>query len=198
VWNPVDRTVSHGPAVKYVSAVDDRFWEAEGLAPMALWDGLGSLWEGTDQQPQSAGGYALGVFSGGPLVLPEASPAQVAALYPAIGPSDTRFVDWTAEPFIGTGYSIPAPGEVTTVAPLLTQPFAGRLFLAGEQASPGFFGHMEGALRSGAAAARVPSCAPLPRSSAGPGPRPKQGPASAVPGATTPLDPPPATPGVSG
>ena len=67
-WNPADRTMSHGPAVKYISAVSTRFWEADSLAPSALWDGIGSVWEGTDNQPEKDGGFALCVYSGSPYV----------------------------------------------------------------------------------------------------------------------------------
>jgi monoamine oxidase len=53
-----------------------------------------------------------------------------------------------------TGYSVPAPGEVTTIGRTLADPFGDRLFFAGEQACPGFFGYMEGALLSGVTAGR--------------------------------------------
>lgn len=155
-WDPAAHTMSHGPAVKYIDAVDSRFWEAQGLAPSALWDGVGSIWEGTDTQPVGAGGYALSVYSGGPYVLAESQyPGQILALYPGIATFGERFVDWPSTPYIETGYSVPAPGEVTTVAAALAQPFGDRLFFAGEQASPGFFGYMEGALLSGVTAARA-------------------------------------------
>jgi monoamine oxidase len=43
---------------------------------------------------------------------------------------------------------------VTTIAQTLAGPFGDRLFFAGGQACPGFFGYMEGALLSGVTAAR--------------------------------------------
>jgi monoamine oxidase len=126
------------------------------FAPSALWDRIGSVWEGTDQQPEADGGFALSVYSGGPFVLTGSQyPSQLAQLYPAISTFATRFVDWPSTPFIQTGYSVPAPGEVTTIARTLANPFGDRLFFAGEQTSPGFFGYMEGALLSGAVAARA-------------------------------------------
>ncbi|GIJ64029.1 FAD-dependent oxidoreductase [Virgisporangium aurantiacum] len=154
-FRPADYTMSHGPAVKFLSAVRRPFWEDTRLAPSALWDRLGSVWEGTDKQ---TGGTAacLSVYSGGRLVRdPAAYRARLEELYPgyrANGPT-TTFVDWPSEPWIRTGYSVPAPGQVTTVARNLGTPFQGRLIFAGEQASPGFFGYMEGALVSGVLAA---------------------------------------------
>ena len=148
--------VSHGPAVKYISAVDTRFWEPDGLAPSTLWDGIGSVWEGTDNQPEQDGGFALSVYSGGPYVFSSTQyPGQLSQLYPSVAPFATRFVDWPSTPHVLTGYSIPAPGEVTTIARTLADPFGDRLFFAGEQACPGFFGYMEGALLSGLTAGRT-------------------------------------------
>jgi monoamine oxidase len=54
---------------------------------------------------------------------------------------------------VRTGSAIPAPGQVTTVGRALSGHYGDRLFFAGEQASMGFFGYMEGALQSGARAA---------------------------------------------
>ena len=51
------------------------------------------------------------------------------------------------------GYSFPAPGEVTTVGPLLHKGL-GRLHFAGEHTCYAFFGYMEGALQSGVSLAR--------------------------------------------
>jgi monoamine oxidase len=154
-WNPADWTMSHGPAVKYISAVDTKFWEADGLAPSALWDGIGSVWEGTDNQPDADGGFALSTYSGGPYVLDGTQyPGQLSQLYPSIATFATRFADWPNTQYVGTGYSVPALGEVTTIAQTLAGPFGDRLFFAGEQACPGFFGYMEGALLSGVTAAR--------------------------------------------
>ena len=64
-----------------------------------------------------------------------------------------ELVNWPAQPWIQTGNSIPAPGEVCTVARNLNTPFLGKIFFAGEQSSPGFYGYMEGALQAGLRAA---------------------------------------------
>lgn len=168
VWNGIvfkpelqstDRTMQHGPAVKYMSRYDTRFWEKRKLAPTAKWDQLGSVWEGTDNQG-TAPPFDLTVFSGGPYVLPAKEyPIRLAKLYPPGKPPDgtptgDQFIDWPKEPFVLTGYAIPGVGQMTTIAPNLLLPHAKHLYFAGEQSSPGFFGYMEGALQSGARAAR--------------------------------------------
>jgi monoamine oxidase len=67
---------------------------------------------------------------------------------------DSRFVDWPAEPWTLGGYSNPAPGEVTTIGPLLYAGVGDRLHFAGEHTCYKFVGYMEGALNSGASIAR--------------------------------------------
>ncbi|HYG96555.1 MAG TPA: NAD(P)/FAD-dependent oxidoreductase [Solirubrobacterales bacterium] len=152
-----DRTILHGPAVKFLTRYPTPFWREEGYAPVAKWNELGSVWEGTDQQNEEIPGFALSVFSGGPFVFaPGKYPTQLTALYPGRRAHlrGEEFVDWPSKPFIETGYAVPAKGQASTVNPALMRPHAGRLFFAGEQASPGFFGYMEGALQAGARAAR--------------------------------------------
>jgi monoamine oxidase len=156
-FNPTRLTLQHGPAVKFISRHKTEFWEEEGLAPLAKSTELGSVWEGTDKQDKKIPGYALTVFAGGPYVLPAPQyPSALTALYPGRRKSLTgeKFVDWPGEKFIEAGYAVPAVGEASTILPALAQPYHERLYFAGEQASPGFFGYMEGALQAGARAAR--------------------------------------------
>jgi monoamine oxidase len=156
-FNPAWLTLQHGAAVKFISRHKTEFWKEEGLSPLAKSTELGSVWEGPDKQPKEIPGYALTVFAGGQYVLPSAQyPAGLTALYPGrrkdlVG---EKFVDWPAEKFIEAGYAVPAVGEASTILPALNQPYHRRLYFAGEQASPGFFGYMEGALQTGARAAR--------------------------------------------
>ena len=163
-FRPDDYTMATGPAVKFLSAVKRPFWEDRKLAPSALWDQLGSVWEGTDKQPGGAA-HCLSVYSGGGLVLdPQRYQDRLEDLYPGYrsAPKITSFVDWPNEPWVMAGYSVPAPGQVTTIAKNLSSPFADRLYFAGEQASPGYFGYMEGALTSGVLAAyRIAAAAQL-------------------------------------
>ena len=153
-FNPGDRTMAHGPAVKYLNSFVTQFWVDSQLAPSALWDGLGSVWEGTDAQP-TVPEFGLSVYSGGPHVLGEGDyPNRLSQIFPDYGPTAERFVNWPTTPGIMTGYSVPAPGQVTTVGQALAEPHGDRLFFAGEQSFVPFFGYMEGALQSGARCAR--------------------------------------------
>ncbi len=162
-WEPAGWTMQHGPAVKYLSSFDTRFWEAYGLAPVALWDHLGSVWEGTDRQTVPDVGFALSVYAGGQYARGEANfPARLADLYPGYAPNTVRYVDWPNIPYIWTGYSVPAPGQVCSVGRSLATPYADRMIFAGEQTFVGFFGYMEGALQSGARAARTIAAALCP------------------------------------
>ena len=153
-FDPLRRTIQHGPAVKFMSRYDSAFWQAAKQAPNAKWDRLGSVWEGTDNQG-TAPDFDLTVFSGGTHVLAAKDYApRLTVLYPTGRPTGQWFVDWTAEPFIHAGYAIPGVGQVMSVSPYQLVPHAQRLYFAGEQSSVGFFGYMEGALQSGARAAR--------------------------------------------
>ncbi|MDB4897084.1 MAG: hypothetical protein JWN15_3346, partial [Firmicutes bacterium] len=153
-----------GPAVKYLSNLRSRFWVRAGLAPCGLSDELGETWEGTDTQAVPATqGCELTVFAGGPeaeaaLSAPDPRHYFTAGLEPLLpGYSDnvlnTLFAAWPRAPWTRTGYSAPAPGQVTTIGPVLNSAHHGRLFFAGEHVSTAFFGHMEGALQSGLLAA---------------------------------------------
>ena len=155
-WDPASRTMQHGRAVKHLSAFDRTFWQDQKLAPSAAWDALGTVWEGTDRQEGSPGGFDLSVYSGGTYVLNGADyPARLGTIFPGYAPSQVRFVDWPNTPYVMTGYSVPAVGQVCTVGQALSVPLGGRLIFAGEQACVGYFGYMEGALQSGARASRA-------------------------------------------
>jgi monoamine oxidase len=65
-----------------------------------------------------------------------------------------RFMDWPADVWAKGSYSFPAPGQVTTIGPLLWRD-GGRLHFAGEYTSYAFTGYMEGALHTGALVARL-------------------------------------------
>jgi monoamine oxidase len=148
--------VDAGPAIKYLAPVDTRFWILELLSPSGISDQLGMTWEGTDNQADTAG-FDLTVFAGGDAA--EKAIAHggtdayfaplVSALYPGFPPTRGTFMNWKAEPTIGTGYSCPGPGQVVGAQQSYVTPHNGRLFVAGEHTSPAWFGFMEGALESG-------------------------------------------------
>ncbi|MFS0701436.1 flavin monoamine oxidase family protein [Cellulomonas sp. 179-A 4D5 NHS] len=164
------RMLVHGPAVKFLTRYPTRFWERQRPPeqfPAARADDVGSVWEGTDNQgpqrtpvdPDAGGGpYALSVFSGGGFVQAVGDyPAKLAALFPHGRPGPppaTLWCDWPTTPYVMTGYAVPARGQASTVFPAQLRPHEGALYFAGEQTSSGFFGYMEGALQSGARAAR--------------------------------------------
>ncbi len=173
VWNkieitpalPAALTPQMGVNVKHLSALKGRFWRDAGLSPDSMTDGDVSMtWEATDNQP-AEGGAAMVAFSGGPpaercrarqgAARDEAYKAALEALYPGYGRNvtATRFMDWPGDAWTMGGYSFPAPGQVTTIAPVLHDGI-GRLHFAGEHTCCAFVGYMEGGLSSGAALAR--------------------------------------------
>jgi monoamine oxidase len=158
--------VQMGTNVKYLCSVQSRFWKEAGLSPDAVTDGdISMTWDGTDNQLEGAGA-ALVAFSGGPaadacrrypnaLERDKAYVRELDKIYPGFGANFVKaiFMDWPSDVWTLAGYSFPAPGQVTTVGPMLYKG-VGRLHFAGEHTSPAFVGYMEGALNSGASLAR--------------------------------------------
>jgi monoamine oxidase len=174
VWNRIEfdpplppaLSPSMGSAVKFLAYVKKRFWEESKLSQYILTDGpVSQTWDGTDAQPGAEGACLVG-FSGGP-------PAQECRGWPDAERTENyladlervytdmrknfvkaRFMNWPQDAWAGGAYSFPAPGEVTTVGPLLRGGLGGRLHFAGEHCCYAFVGYMEGALNSGAAVAK--------------------------------------------
>lgn len=154
-----------GNNVKYLAAVKSRFWKEKKLAPDSLTDGpISMTWEGTDNQ-EGDEGASLNCFSGGPQAqrardIPKdqrdaAYAAELEKLYPGFKEQfvQSRFMDWPGDPWTLAGYSFPAPGQVTTVGPLMARG-AGNIHFAGEHTSYKFVGYMEGGLNSGVTVAK--------------------------------------------
>ena len=173
VWNkiaidpplPPGLVPQMGSNVKFLMALKSAFWRRAELAPELMTDGPVSLtWHATDGQT-GPGGEAMVAFSGGPAAdqcrewtatqRNENYLAELQKVYRGIRPSyvRARFMDWPGDPWVKASYSFPAPGQVTLQGPTLRQGI-GRLHFAGEYSSYAFMGYMEGALSSGAAAAR--------------------------------------------
>jgi len=173
VWNriafhpalPAGLAPQMGSNVKQLIAVKSPFWRRAELAPELFTDGpISMTWHATDGQPGGAG-EALVAFSGGPAAETcrgwtaaernERYLAELQKVYRNIRPSfvRARFMDWPGDPWTKASYSFPAPGQVTAQGPILREGI-GRLHFAGEYCSYAFMGYMEGALNSGAAAAR--------------------------------------------
>lgn len=154
-----------GMSVKYLSVVRSRFWEAAGLSPDGNSDGLvSSTWHGTDGQAENSEAALVAFTSGPPAGSIHNTPPKnreslwvdaLEALYPGFRAEFRRgrMVDWLSEEWTEAGYSFPAPGEVTTVGPLLRSGL-GHLHFAGEHTCYPFIGYIEGALHSGATLAR--------------------------------------------
>lgn len=150
-----------GRSIKYLAALKGRFWKDAKLGPDALSDGpVNMTWEGTDNQPGD-GPAGMVAFSSAEsadrcMDFPkerrdEMYKAELEKFYPDFGKNfeKSRFMDWPHEPWALAGYSFPAPGQVTTMGPLLEKGIGGRLHFAGEHACYKFVGYMEGALSSG-------------------------------------------------
>jgi monoamine oxidase len=163
---PAALTPQMGSNVKFLLEVKGgRWWLEQKKAPDALSDGdITMTWDGTDNQ-ELAGSAALVSFSGAksadacrarePVERRAAYLKELGSMYPGIDAvaGDARFMDWPGEPWTRAGYSFPAPGQVTTVGPVLRKG-QGRRHFAGEHACYAFVGYMEGALNSGAALAK--------------------------------------------
>jgi len=144
------------------------------------WDGTDAQFpneeapaEGATTAPEAAGGAAVGggeacltAFSGGRAAATARSwpkddrdlkyAAEYEKVYPGFKDNfiEARFMDWPSEPWTGASYSFPAPGQVTTVGPLLQKAHVNRIHFCGEHCSYAFVGYMEGALNSGARLAK--------------------------------------------
>jgi monoamine oxidase len=155
-----------GHNVKYLISLKNRFWLADNISPESLSNGnVQATWESTAGQ---AGDAPAGMvaFSGGPSAdamraLPPgerdaAYAAELRQRYPKIDAAFVagRFMDWPAVPWTRASYSFAAPGEVTTMGPILHAGIEGRLHFAGEHTCYKFAGYMEGALTSGVSIAR--------------------------------------------
>ena len=172
VWNriaiepmlPFPLAPQMGSNVKFLMALNGRFWRRGRIGPSVLTDGPVQLtWEATDNQRTA--GAAMVAFSGGPAAdtcrgwaPAERTERYLAALEPVYRSirasfARARFMDWPSDPWVKASYSFPAPGQVTTMGPLMATAIAGRLHMAGEHTCPAFVGYMEGALQSGVRAA---------------------------------------------
>jgi monoamine oxidase len=151
--------------IKYLMWLKERFWLAGDRSAESFSNGdVQSTWELTAGQPGNTPAGMV-AYSGGPesdamrsipAARRDAAYAEILAQrYPQLAGAFVkgRFMDWPATPWTEASYSFPAPGQVTTVGPVL-QSGLGRLHFAGEHACYKFVAHMEGALTSGAAVAR--------------------------------------------
>jgi monoamine oxidase len=165
---PQSYRISAGQAIKVLSRVDEPFWKEAGLEPESLSDGaVGTTWQGGEPASTSRQRPAcLTVFAGGRAAdrwLQQSASERSSTVRRELDnlfPGTTAHLQkqsfwlWPEERWTRCGYSAPAPGEVSRVYPLLETGWQDKLFFAGEYASPGFYGHMEGGLQSGAMLAK--------------------------------------------
>lgn len=157
---PAELRPQMGTSVKFIAAVPRRFWRDARLSQFALTDGEVSVtWDPTAGQDNGSDA-ALTCFSSARaasacrsrrgLAQRAAYTTELERLFPGIERQMTvsRFLDWPLDPNTAAGYSFPAPGEVTSISPILRAGL-GRLHFAGEHTSSKFAGYMEGALDSG-------------------------------------------------
>lgn len=168
--------IQAGYACKYLAPLDRRFWLTEGVSPSGMSDRAGMTWEATDNQValpgQTGAQYCLTLFTGGPIAQKAVDDARktndpawadayfrplIEQMYPGFQPAGSGGTfccgSGGTAPYLMSGYSCPAPGQVTTIQRSYASPHNGMVFLAGEHVSPAWFGFMEGALESGFAAA---------------------------------------------
>jgi monoamine oxidase len=172
---PAALTPQMGLNTKYLAHLKSRFWKADSLSPDALGNGLVTMtWDQTDNQygadSDDNGPASMCVYSGGPaaaraMAIDKAQrdaefAKALAPMFPKFKDAlvRSRFMDWPADPWVMAAYSFPAPGQVTTMGPLMAAPLAshqGRLHLAGEHTCYKFVGYMEGGLQSGVRVAKA-------------------------------------------
>ena len=158
---PEQLTLQMGANLKFLAVVKEPFWQANSLPSSVESDAeFNAVWHGTEGQ-SSAGHCSLVGFSGGrgaEAIHQRKADEQQAAnlksmelLLPGVTNqfASGRLMDWIADPWTKSGYSFPAPGQITRVGPLLKQGI-GNLHFAGEHTCLKFVGYMEGALNSGA------------------------------------------------
>jgi monoamine oxidase len=154
--------VPMGAVVKCHAVYDEPWWRAEGLSGQGTSD-RGPVSAVFDNSPPSGRPGVLLAFLEGRAartVRPGERRTQVLdALARLFGPRARRVErwlerDWTAEPWARGGYGgALAPGAWTQLGPALRAP-VGRVHWAGTETASRWTGYMDGAVRSGADAAR--------------------------------------------
>jgi len=153
-----------GSAVKYLATTKEAYWARKTYSPNGHTDlEISSTWDAAEKQ--GAGQGVLCAFSGGSVadaarkINANDRDARYGLILDALMPGykdnfvRSRFMDWPGDQWTQCGYSFPAPGEVTTMGPVLREPY-GQMHFAGEYACLKFVGYMEGALSSGVQVAR--------------------------------------------
>lgn len=156
--------MSYARVAKTLVQYRTRFWRRLGLSGDTFTDlPLGTTWEATNRQPGRRGvliAYAAGRAHDALAARAGGDAARTVVRYlNQVYPGSRRAaiavdsIDWTADPYAGGCWMAAGPGQVVPYWRAVREP-VGRIVLAGEHAST-MPGYMEGALRSGVAAART-------------------------------------------
>lgn len=156
--------VSYGAVTKVMIEYRKRFWNERGWnGRLATESPIVYMWHATSHFEHDRG--ILTAYTGGGNARKlsalsdeeriRAAVDEVERLFPGSSEliENTATVAWINEPYTRGSYMALAPGQVTAYWKTLLEP-AGRLFFAGEHATP-VQGFMEGAVESGQRAART-------------------------------------------
>lgn len=153
-----------GATVKVQAVYPSPFWREEGLSAQVVSDTgpIDLVYDNSppDGSPGVLVGFAEGNFGRtlarlGPAARRRAALASLETYLGAAAGRPTRYDDlvWASEPFTGGAYgSFNPPGVLTALGAAVHGP-VGSLHFAGADYSPQWPGYMEGAIRSGSAAA---------------------------------------------
>ena len=151
--------LNYGSHVKVISQFSDRFWQTASTMPLPTITDLpvGFVSEATANQSGKPGiltAYVSGKYGYQLAAMEErdrrqAVISQLEELYPGAATHLHTAVSyvWAQDPWVGGSYAAYGPGQLTTLWPVLRQPY-GRLLFAGEH-TDAYIGYMEGAVRSG-------------------------------------------------
>ena len=150
------------PATRFLLQSRSSFWQADGLSGSARTDQPAEMWDCTYDLAGTRG--ILGATAGGEIGASVATMTQPAAVkfgaglvsqtFPMMRASFEKGVAyrWARDPWSRGAFAVFHPGQMTTMMPGIAPP-EGRIHFAGEHTSA-WMGWMEGALESGARAAR--------------------------------------------
>lgn len=146
-----------------------KFWMDEGANGFAMTDDSTEVWNPTFDQPGSRGilmAYMLDAAGRRLTAMPATARIpyaleRVARVHPGLRENleGTASKCWAEDPWARGAYAVFAPGQISSLAPILRRP-EGRIHFAGDTVSS-WPGWMQGALESGNRAAREVHAAPL-------------------------------------
>ncbi|TMR93011.1 flavin monoamine oxidase family protein [Nonomuraea basaltis] len=153
-----------GTVIKCMAVYPEPFWRSAGLSGQAtsLRGPLSAVFDSSPRPGEP--GILLGFVEGAEARFMTARPAherraavlaQLAELFGprAASPATYAEQDWGAEPFTRGAYSAVFPPGAWTQYGHALRPPAGRIHWAGAETAPRWYGYIEGAIRSGEAAA---------------------------------------------